>query len=984
MQLNMIKKRIWKHQKKALIKIEEYLDNCNPENHCLVKMPTGAGKTGIMAIASNFYDSVNNILIVVPNAVLPHQMKCEIESEFWSNIGYEIDSDELKHISIFKKNRQFLEMEMNGNIIIITIQMLYNLFKEKNDYYKVINENIDLILYDEGHREPALNWSKICREMKKKMILFTATPFRNDDKDFLIDPRYSFRYSYKDAINDGIIRKIEFKNISINSTDKEISEVIDEIYESNQNNKLIVRCDEESLIEEIVNSINSRYKTPVALGCHSNFTNGNNLVNKGNMVLLKEGYDIYVHQNMLIEGINIPEISTLIILGDIKNGKAFIQQVGRCLRKGNGEARIYVPKNKYKYYKKQWMNFIKYDMDKCNRVYYQDGNFKLSFNLDDNFYKCLNIPFSGNIYYSEKSLYKKAQIALKDSVLQKTSLQNLKEYNDIEENIYVMCYEKENYSNLIVDKIYLEKTLECVVLKEVIFNNSYFYIYYDTRGYSFPMESFDDLLNNLSVDYLYNLFPENTIFNNVKLDSLNVNKIGINSRKIRGQGIENINTQINEKLSYCKNVSGRIKKDDENKINRYLGITTSKITDSKKGNLHKYSQWCEEIIRKICNASNPEFFNRFASVYIPNQDLEPSSILIDMSEIITNEKIVFYSSFDKNRLSSITSKIIDNNFYFNFNGNEQKGKIIKEKKYKNVRYRINNSEFKKILLEDENGKEYTLEKYINKKNMFKLFFSSEGVIYSGRHYFKSDLTFQNIELDSLKIGKKIIPLYGLDKCINEKIGSKPEKKEMRKWKDDSIFGFLTNLIKDETYEDFKFTDVVCDDLNYEIADFIALNTITERLVLIHCKSSNSIGTSASAFQDVCGQAQKNIHYLFKTNVEDLVSIKTHIKNWNGDWKKTKKYNEGKEEISWKCKRMIKGESTGEEFWDKYKDIISSPTSDLEVWLLTKSLSKNKLKEELKKEGQKIKENINQLFWILYGTQEVINNSGADLKIYCCE
>ncbi|NGT87459.1 hypothetical protein [Clostridium perfringens] len=80
--------------------------------------------------------------------------------------------------------------------------------------------------------------------------------------------------------------------------------------------------------------------------------------------------------------------------------------------------------------------------------------------------------------------------------------------------------------------------------------------------------------------------------------------------------------------------------------------------------------------------------------------------------------------------------------------------------------------------------------------------------------------------------------------------------------------------------------------------------------------------------------------------------------------------------------MILGNLTGKDFWEKYKKILKSSDSTVEVWLFTNGLSRSKLKRELKKKEPQ--EQINQLMWILYGTQEVLGEVGASLKVYCCK
>jgi superfamily II DNA or RNA helicase len=55
---------------------------------------------------------------------------------------------------------------------------------------------VDLVLFDEGHHEPALRWSETVRKIYKPRIIFTATPFRNDLKLFDVDLQHAYDPAY--------------------------------------------------------------------------------------------------------------------------------------------------------------------------------------------------------------------------------------------------------------------------------------------------------------------------------------------------------------------------------------------------------------------------------------------------------------------------------------------------------------------------------------------------------------------------------------------------------------------------------------------------------------------------------------------------------------------------------------------------------------------------------------------------------------------
>ncbi|USK82554.1 DEAD/DEAH box helicase family protein [Peribacillus frigoritolerans] len=89
---------------------------------------------------------------------------------------------------LFPKNISDLIEQPQGKVFITTIQeALAKIRSEKNGEYNRLKEQVNLILFDEGHKEPASSWSNTIRGFEKKTILFTATPIRNDHQIFNVD-----------------------------------------------------------------------------------------------------------------------------------------------------------------------------------------------------------------------------------------------------------------------------------------------------------------------------------------------------------------------------------------------------------------------------------------------------------------------------------------------------------------------------------------------------------------------------------------------------------------------------------------------------------------------------------------------------------------------------------------------------------------------------------------------------------------------------
>lgn len=68
----------------------------------------------------------------------------------------------------------------------------------------------DVILVDEAHHSPAVTWTATLNMFPNaRMALFTATPFRRDDREIL--GRFAYTYDLKRAYQDGIFGHIQFE-----------------------------------------------------------------------------------------------------------------------------------------------------------------------------------------------------------------------------------------------------------------------------------------------------------------------------------------------------------------------------------------------------------------------------------------------------------------------------------------------------------------------------------------------------------------------------------------------------------------------------------------------------------------------------------------------------------------------------------------------------------------------------------------------------
>jgi superfamily II DNA or RNA helicase len=983
-----IKQCVRKYQRDAIEVVERYLGS-NSNNQAMVKMPTGTGKTGVIAAVSQICNG--NVLIIVPNAILPGQIKKEIDIDFWTKIGYgELGSK--KPVTVIDDDKVIDGLTYDKEQInIITIQRLLALKSNQNGviFFNKICENTDIIIFDEGHRELAEMWSEVVSCFKCKKILFTATPYRNDKLLFKTDEMYTYRYKIKDALNDKMICNIVFHKIPVEYKNPEyLDQLVDMILElaEIQHGKLLIRIDNHLSIKQLVNNLNNKKKT-LAAGFHSNFNIDDNIFNEGKEIFnVRDLYSIYIHSDMLIEGLDFPELNSLVMLNSFNNAKSFVQQVGRILRicDGKSYANLYLWEDEYDDWFNQWQLYLRNDNQE-DGIEYINGYFKEKYQFGECYLDDLLIPRKANIYRSSRSYFDLLIINIKEKIDSRVDLSC--EYadviiKDINTRFWIMLYERRIANKYLSSKYYLDKSLELVLLVEIIETSDCFIFYQDTSGFALSIEEYD--IRKVSSGEFHKLLPENADMRNAKYTKTLQSKIGAQTRDVTGFNLNSIPESINEKLSYCRNVTGVI--GSKNVTRRYINPLKATISEQDSSTHKEYINWCRWIIQAWKNANPNSYFSRYSKIVdIPTT--KPTSIMfeIDKELIISTEDDEL--PFIESQYSKITTS---NEFNMVINGLECTGEL---KGLGTDKIEIVLDVAKRYWIIDDK-EEKTLYKYINSGN-FRVFFAEQNIVYYNGVYMIPNIKTVFERAEEWSLWNKINTLTDLAVCLDEKYGdiaTLGTNTLATSWLLKSTFYVILKEINDN-HPTIDY--IICDDQNEEMADFIAISTIESKCYFIHCKQKTK-SLSASDFQDVCGQALKNIQYVITSNWSDLVHINKHVDRWKSDWNFTKTLRNGtnSKSIKWKVKRMVKsplitdqaGKSRSasvDDFKEEFKKIVKNIECKKEVWIVQGGLSKYDLRQELEKiNGSSLQEEqVTQLVWFLQSTNDVIHEAGADVKFY---
>lgn len=388
---------------------------------CLIKMPTGSGKTGVITTLACCAPKIRRTVVLTPRTALVEQMAKDLSWRFWRRFGLcyvetslelrsgfdqevlrRLDGDELTFIETLNEEgypKIWKNQYNRRQIIVGTFNALHAVLgieppahrsmqgrnarapaaslatcKEHSDEdgvenFRALLKKTDLLIVDEGHYEPAFSWAQCVALLDVPTLIFSATPYRNDFKYFNVFGNFAFNLSFDEAVENRLIRDVEFHTRSPSSRAGKSEESLAEFVAM-----VRARCEKYRLVPEgrpakcIVHG--ATYETLKKLQCeffrqdHSlrpvlihdahtgdeKFINGD-LRKMGKRALaalapyrfqhVSEASEaggvglksrVWLHQFKLLEGIDNADFHEIFLYDGFRSARELIQQVGRALR----------------------------------------------------------------------------------------------------------------------------------------------------------------------------------------------------------------------------------------------------------------------------------------------------------------------------------------------------------------------------------------------------------------------------------------------------------------------------------------------------------------------------------------------------------------------------------------------------------------------------------------------------------------------------
>ena len=992
-------------QKLAIDASTKYFKKPFEGKSCLVSLPTGAGKTGVICVVSNI-KKFDRVLVLSHRRAVVKQIVKQLKGEFYKKIvpDSEIET-KATHSDLKNINRR--------GVFVSTFQKLEKMPSvELNDFQK----SIDLLIVDEGHAEPSPVWSDIARGFDCYKIIITATPYRNDLFSFDVDPNQGVIYTFKKALKEEVLEEPSFRSIDSNGLVTEIKEW----FVKHPLSKCIVKCNKFEDVDDYRELLNGEFLT---LAIHDRYSKDTRDHVKENVPanIEKSDYQVIIHQRKLDEGIDIPSAKLLVLTYPVSSGRELVQTVGRIVRTfenipasvieldSNANQQLWDNYREFDEYlysagnAKTFLdslnaaNLIKSYLDAFPTFSYFNHGFQKKFDLVGlNIEKSISIPLA-SVCFVQKGINFSIDAFMDRLRLEGTRDGELCDLRVSEDGFRVIVSITFNNSRFLKDSMFFEPKLEVMIVKDLGDSIAIF----DSRSRDFSGKQKDYKTGYaIAVDDLLKLVSRSKI---TKTKEVHARNISTSNKRpeaiaIKGNNLDAITgTQSNSSQAITTLKVDNWETLDKKHSSYYLGVGSGRVSDQKNRNftLSKLNEWITDISDALASSgiANSSLISSYAKPINHEPDQDPVAIILDFS--IYDCEVIFtkidgiqgrVSNSFCYRTYTTFAELIDSSSDFPITLNYSKD----EKSYFIEGNWV--AEAHCIV----NGETVSAQKVLNEINLKLLF--EDGTSFVNDQFYRVQLpSSAGFDIDSIEIGRLLVSINSLSHSgMTEKdelntgqdsFGSNSIFSELDKLKSVSVssaqrseFGEFYNYIPDIDL-------ILCTDMGTEPADFI-LSSPT-KLVFVHvkCGGTTSPQSSAGAIAEVGGQGIKNMEHLissssglrpgnfrsytnkWKTNKTGALALQERLRLFHG-----KRFSNPTEDGAMRAQAI-------EQAWSLLIERRKSPIVEKCIWLVVgNAFSRSHFKTQLGRGDSAVSES-KQAYQLINSWASTCSELDVDLKLF---
>lgn len=992
-----VEDRLWPNQREALGRLDLYLTN-DTGRASLVYMPTGSGKTVIIALLARqqAHRTGKAALVVSPSAELSDQLKRDLSTGVWERLGLGVPWSAVVVESLLLSNAEVLRRRLavrddRATLIVGTLTALTDIRGYDPDLYRLLAQASSLVVVDEGHREPARRWSESAEQLNLPVVLFSATPYRNDVRLFRVDHEHIIYKSFAWAVEQRLIRNVRFETLDgprdaggfARSAARRFAELIDQ-HRVRDDAKAILRFDSQETLDAAVGALQVDERA-LALGfvaVHEQFKAGDPLKLRSLPNLRARPERLFLHQFKLTEGIDEPRCSVLFLHSDFGNERTLVQQVGRCLRRvqpGEEEPDALVFTTPYSRSAASWAAYRAFDeamaanggvlifletqyarllRDLDVAAEYSGRKFRLSPPAE--LWERLIAPGPEDETYAELQrevlqdlvLPRRCQVyqvdpdrefdelvgnALDNLPDERTVIASARPFPDDNPELHAIVCHVIEPSRFFDRYSFVENRYTATVLLRI-----------GERLFLFDSGRLEmDGLDGLIASELRKLLPrgETTRITMTATRNMDLSGHAVRSRTIEAASLDDTPPSLTDFLSVLSRARGRVGPAG-NIVRRYLGLINSRVSDDRSAyiDLPEFAEWCRSLVTDLdANARPAELFDRYLQPLEPPNDPVPRNILLDVTDLDQefhdgNGEDFHVEDYCSDVVENDTGEHGDCQWRFDVGTDRQEngahGIVHCFLKFDALRKRFDvRSDALAQYVSDGDGPISVID-FLNTEQRFRIILEG-GSAYAFRDFFQLSMS----EAMKSVADQLLVSDPALANMVSEK-GNNAIPGEG--WDDDSVFGYIDReegrLRIAGTLAD-EWDGLICDDMAGELADFVAYREDPAAVAFFHAKRPmDPHEISAAALHDVLAQGVKNLDRL---RIGGGGIPDGRAATWNRNWHEEQR----------RIPRIRLGPQRGAQHVDNLRRLLQSATTRRHVCIvLARSLRKHALMRQLRSQN----------------------------------
>ena len=303
------------------------------EERAIVVMPTGTGKTETM-LAFLIANVCQKVFVIIPSDALRNQTYKKFKSlGLLPKLGVvpaNINLPIVTKVTHNLKDDEWKQKIDSSNVIVTTMALAANISYKVRQY---IRENVSFAFIDEAHHSKAETWNEFIGIFPpSKVIMFTATPFRNDGQK--LAGKIVFNFSLKKAQEQHYYEAINnYQIVKYNTLDadkaiaKKAIEILQTDLAEGYDHIVMARCKSKSRAKEVY-KIYQQYQDYNPIIVYSGMPNAIGVLK----AIKEKKHRIIVCVNMLGEGYDLPQLKIAAIHDEKQSLAITLQFIGRFTR----------------------------------------------------------------------------------------------------------------------------------------------------------------------------------------------------------------------------------------------------------------------------------------------------------------------------------------------------------------------------------------------------------------------------------------------------------------------------------------------------------------------------------------------------------------------------------------------------------------------------------------------------------------------------